>query len=222
MKAQDVETVLKALLLKDLRIQCRARQLSPAGGKEALIEKLRDEMLKSGDYTLKTVEGAVDKTLTENIMGRAAMRETHLVNNYHRPEGQNVGNFITDRTSSRVLAPPGGGCQVSLSMDTPPVPVPEKVKVEVPARHVATLPMPAPQPVAHAACAEHAPATHEAPALAENTATVASIGISEIGKEANNNYSRPGGMQNVGNFITDRNTSRVIAPPGGTSSVSLG
>ena len=49
MKAQDVETVLKALLLKDLRIQCRARQLSPAGGKEALIEKLKDEMLRSGD-----------------------------------------------------------------------------------------------------------------------------------------------------------------------------
>ena len=28
-------------------------------------------------------------------------------NNYGRPEGQNVGNFLTDRNSSRVLAPPG-------------------------------------------------------------------------------------------------------------------
>ena len=28
-------------------------------------------------------------------------------NNYGRPEGQNVGNFLTNRNSSRVLAPPG-------------------------------------------------------------------------------------------------------------------
>ena len=29
-------------------------------------------------------------------------------NNYSRPAGQNVGNFLTDKPSSRVLAPPGG------------------------------------------------------------------------------------------------------------------
>lgn len=34
-------------------------------------------------------------------------------NNYYRSEGQNVGNFLTDRPSSRVLAPPGGGSQIS-------------------------------------------------------------------------------------------------------------
>lgn len=34
--------------------------------------------------------------------------EEALKNNYVRPEGQNVGNFVTDRPSSRVLAPPGG------------------------------------------------------------------------------------------------------------------
>ena len=34
-------------------------------------------------------------------------------NNYARPAGQNVGNFLTDRPSSRVLAPPGGGSQIS-------------------------------------------------------------------------------------------------------------
>ena len=33
-------------------------------------------------------------------------------NNYNRSEGQNVGNFITDKPSSRVLAPPGGGSQI--------------------------------------------------------------------------------------------------------------
>lgn len=34
-------------------------------------------------------------------------------NNYHRSEGQNVGNFLTDRTSSRVLAPPGGRSNIT-------------------------------------------------------------------------------------------------------------
>lgn len=36
-----------------------------------------------------------------------------MKNNYARPGGQNVGNFLTDRTSSRVLAPPGGGSQIT-------------------------------------------------------------------------------------------------------------
>ena len=35
-------------------------------------------------------------------------------NNYHRPKGQNVGNFLTDRNSSKVLAPPGGASTFSL------------------------------------------------------------------------------------------------------------
>ncbi|KAF2600125.1 hypothetical protein F2Q68_00011429 [Brassica cretica] len=31
------------------------------------------------------------------------------VNNYARSEGQNTGNFITDRPSTKVYAAPGGG-----------------------------------------------------------------------------------------------------------------
>ena len=38
-------------------------------------------------------------------------------NNYGRAEGQNVGNFMTGRNSSRVLAPPGGGSSFSLAND---------------------------------------------------------------------------------------------------------
>lgn len=34
-------------------------------------------------------------------------------NNYHRSEGQNVGNFMTDRNSSRVMAPPGGHSNIT-------------------------------------------------------------------------------------------------------------
>lgn len=31
------------------------------------------------------------------------------INNYHRADGQNTGNFITDRPSTKVHAAPGGG-----------------------------------------------------------------------------------------------------------------
>ncbi|KAL2922196.1 Protein SPIRAL1-like 1 [Bienertia sinuspersici] len=31
------------------------------------------------------------------------------VNNYHRADGQNTGNFITDRPSTKVHSAPGGG-----------------------------------------------------------------------------------------------------------------
>lgn len=33
-------------------------------------------------------------------------------NNYSRPEGQNVGNFLSDRPSSKVSNAPGGSSQV--------------------------------------------------------------------------------------------------------------
>lgn len=43
-------------------------------------------------------------------------------NNYVRPEGQNVGNFLTDRPSSRVLAAPGGNSSIVFG-DEPAAPV---------------------------------------------------------------------------------------------------
>jgi len=39
----------------------------------------------------------------------------HNNNNYSRPNGQNVDNFIGDRCSSRVLAPPGGKTSLSFN-----------------------------------------------------------------------------------------------------------
>lgn len=40
-------------------------------------------------------------------------------------------------------------------------------------------------------------------------------------QKGNNNYARPGG-QNTGNFMTDRNSSRVLQVPGGASSICFG
>ncbi|GLI70747.1 hypothetical protein VaNZ11_015774 [Volvox africanus] len=128
-----------------------------------------------------------------NVYGATSndMRGGSLANNYSRPGGQqNVGNFITDRPSSRVLAPPGGNSQISFGdYNAPPAP-----SYNVPPGHGAPYGSPAPPP----------------------------YGTNSAEGRLANNYSRPGGQQNVGNFITDRPSSKVLAPPGGKSQISFG
>lgn len=41
-------------------------------------------------------------------------------NNYFRAEGQNCGNFITDRPSTKVHAAPGGGSSLGYLFGAPP------------------------------------------------------------------------------------------------------
>jgi SPIRAL1-like protein len=49
MSPEEVDKMLKQVMLKDLRIQCRARGLSPAGGKEQLSDRLKEHMLATQD-----------------------------------------------------------------------------------------------------------------------------------------------------------------------------
>ena len=49
MDVSEINDVVKPLLLKDLRVQCRARGISPAGSREALADRLKDHMLVTGD-----------------------------------------------------------------------------------------------------------------------------------------------------------------------------
>ena len=51
------------------------------------------------------------------VPNRATCGMSSVGNNYGRSEGQNVGNFMTGRNTSRVLAPPGGGSSFSLGND---------------------------------------------------------------------------------------------------------
>ncbi|XP_028796602.1 protein SPIRAL1-like 3 [Neltuma alba] len=44
----------------------------------------------------------------------------NLTNNYHRADGQNCGNFITDRPSTKVHAAPGGGSSLGYLFGGPP------------------------------------------------------------------------------------------------------
>ncbi|KAL5209139.1 hypothetical protein ABZP36_004762 [Zizania latifolia] len=48
-------------------------------------------------------KGDVSKQIPAGIQG------SRTNNNYHRSDGQNTGNFLTDRPSTKVHAAPGGG-----------------------------------------------------------------------------------------------------------------
>ena len=49
MSATELGDVLKPLLLKDLRTNCRARNLNPGGSRESLCQRLKENMLDTQD-----------------------------------------------------------------------------------------------------------------------------------------------------------------------------
>jgi hypothetical protein len=66
-------------------------------------------------------------------------------NNFNRPGGQNVGNFLGDRPSSRVLAAPGGYSTMSLGHhEGPTTPVPPHLQTSIPLAEPAPAPVPVP------------------------------------------------------------------------------
>lgn len=77
-------------------------------------------------------------------------------NNYSRPDGQNVGNFLGDRPSSRVLAAPGGKSNFSFNdYDTP-------AQLPPAARAIPDTVVEEPAPPPSAAPAPH-PFVHDSP-----------------------------------------------------------
>jgi SPIRAL1-like protein len=185
----ELDRMLKNLLEKDLRIQCRARGLTPAGGKDTLRQRVKEHMLETNDFKLVDENGQ-EMHLASNIAG-ANSEAVELQNNYVRPDGQNVGNFLTDRPSSRVLAAPGGASQISLGGG-------------LGGGVTSSL-----------GSSQGRSSGGESPVYAEKTAGAAAP--SHV-----NNYSRPAGSQNLGNFMTDRRSTKVHAPPGGASSITFG
>jgi len=98
---------VKAMMLKDLRVACRERGLSPAGGQPALVERLWEALSA----------GAVAPILVEPKKASGVATSS---NNYARPGGQNVGNFLTEKNTSRVLEAPGGASSVCFGTDGTP------------------------------------------------------------------------------------------------------
>ena len=109
-------STIKSMTLPDLRILCRNNNIQPAGSKETLVERL-EEMIANGvrvvavkKNTAKSSAGgctAANAGNTQNYRAPLSNENTNN-NNYARSSSQNVGNFLTGRNTSRVLAPPGG------------------------------------------------------------------------------------------------------------------
>ncbi|GJT39630.1 SPIRAL1-like protein 1 [Tanacetum coccineum] len=67
----------------------------------------------SDDKTTTVTEESSEKPPSEsnyNVINRNPNAAVHdnMTNNYHRPDGQNCGNYITNRPSTKVHAAPGG------------------------------------------------------------------------------------------------------------------
>lgn len=205
----QADSALKGLPMKDLRSQCRSRGLNPAGGEEALRQRIGEHMISTGGFSL-LADGSAPPAQAGGIPAYPGGGDggNYATNNYARPNGQqNVGNFITDRSSSRVLAPPGGNSQISFGDYQLPgygAQTPQKSAAPSPAGGLNPYPGYQASPQQHPGW----------------SAGMASNDVKD-GRLANN-YARPNGQQNVGNFITDRPSSRVLAPPGGKSQITFG
>lgn len=206
--------------------------------------------------------------VASQVFGVPSVAMSGSSNAFANGADQNCGNFITDRPTTRLHAPPGGKSQISFGGDEAPEPTynrpdtaaaaakereyagndifgaapaperraePEVLVVEPPAAAFVEATEREIRPMIIAElrqlCREHGLSPAGAKdtlvdrlmeAIAQGRARVmvpnrGASGVSNVG----NNYGRAEG-QNIGNFMTGRNSSRVLAPPGGGSSFSLG
>lgn len=67
----ELDQLVKPLTIKDLRVQCRARGVSPAGSMETLRDRIKEHMLATKDFGLKAEDGEnaheLQPTLHSNI-----------------------------------------------------------------------------------------------------------------------------------------------------------
>ena len=98
MTGSEVEQLLRPLTIKDLRVQCRTRNISPAGSIDTLRLRLQENMVETKDFALKTESGEDMATVNVSAgVSSADVKSGANKNNYSRPAGQNVGNFMSDR-----------------------------------------------------------------------------------------------------------------------------
>ncbi|GFH24881.1 SAP domain-containing protein, partial [Haematococcus lacustris] len=217
MLSQDMvaqtDATIKAMTMAELRTECRNRGVSPAGSLVALRERLGEHMVATQDPSMGGQTTAVTHGSAHGHGNGSVNEAMHgnpgSGNNYARPGGQqNVGNFLADRPSSRVLAPPGGNTQISFGDHTLP-------------GYGSPAPKAAPSAPTQAAPAPYGVSSGNTSSRDSGYVAGHSSQDMNVGHMANN-YSRPNGQQNVGNYITGRNSSRVLAPPGGKSQITFG
>eukprot|EP00939_MAST-03C_sp_MAST-3C-sp1_P004057 g4057.t1 len=180
------------------------RVRAPPGGRSQISFGC-DTTTKTTTTKATAVKTAATKTSTVASAPSAApvvVREKSKgtsANAFACGSNQNAGNFITDRPTTRVHAPPGGRSQITFG-STDPV---------VAKKRGVTAPPPA-------------PVTTDRTAPTESATPVAAPSVSDKKGTTSANAFACGSNQNAGNFITDRPTTRVHAPPGGRSQITFG
>ena len=130
-----------------------------------------------------------------SAFGGDAGRMRGSSNAYANGANQNCGNVITDRSSTRLHAPPGGHSQISFGDDSAP-------------------------PPRHAADPRFDSTAREMMRGRDEPAAVFGANAGRM-RGSSNAYAN-GANQNCGNVITDRSSTRLHAPPGGHSSFRIG
>jgi SPIRAL1-like protein len=149
-------------------------------------------------------------------------------NAYASGANQNAGNVLTDRPTSKVLAPPGGATSWSMGWGSEPAPAePRRGRGAGASAPLESAPAayggaayapPAPAPAAYSAPAEPA---YSAYGGGGGGAMPQEPPATRFHRVSSNAYAS-GANQNAGNVLTDRPTSKVLAPPGGRSSITFG
>jgi len=139
---------------------------------------------------------------SEMIFGQNARKGS---NAYANGGNQNCGNVISDRSTTRLHAPSGGTSQISFGDASTAAPAPQ--------------PRAAPQSLGSAVAA--APAPYQQPQQQQQQTSAAAMTFGANARKGSNAYAN-GGNQNCGNVLTDRPTTRLHAPPGGASQITLG
>ncbi|GKY97386.1 hypothetical protein MPSEU_000697100 [Mayamaea pseudoterrestris] len=143
-------------------------------------------------------------------------------------DNQNLHVQSRGRSSSRVLAPPGGVCSITFGVAPPPSKKPVEAaeapvvvqQPEVPVAKVVAEPLQKEeaQTTTLAAPLPTMPAVSSTEVLVQNEKAKPAA----LAQPVSANAFASGARSNGANVMTGRPTSRVLAPPGGHCSITLG
>ncbi|KAJ1450970.1 hypothetical protein M885DRAFT_531026 [Pelagophyceae sp. CCMP2097] len=147
----------------------------------------------------------------QQAFGQNAAVKSGSSNAYANGATQNTGNVITDRSTTRIHAPPGGRSSITFGDDSTPLPMQQRSLPQQ--QHETTSSSYGTGYQGHAA--------RDAPQYGQQQRQSDDQLFGANARKGSNAYAN-GATQNTGNVITDRSSTRLHAPPGGHSSISFG